>query len=56
MLRDALKNNNKVSSIVNEVFGVLCLSSATLKFGLLGVFFFFFFCCFCFLLKPCFVL
>ena len=53
MLRDALKNNNKVSSIVNEVFGVLCLSSATLKFGLLGVFFF---CCFCFLLKPCFVL
>ena len=48
MLRDALKNNNKVSSIVNEVFGLLCLfSSAALKFGLLGFVFLLF--CFVFL-------
>ena len=45
MLRDALKNNNKVSSIVNEVFGVLCLSSLPLcSWGCLGLFF----CCFLF--------
>lgn len=48
MLRDALKNNNKVSSIVNEVFGLLCLfPSAALKFGLLGFVFLLFLFVFC---------